>query len=133
MEKRGLNYADRPRFVLFEVMGWGITLTFLQWGAMFKKHRKLLQNAFTASNVKQYRKIQEQGARRSISEILTKPRKWEALSNKFATSVILEIGFGVTITEDDHPYLKMAEDANTATTNGMLFNLGHEIHTDGLV
>lgn len=119
MDKRGLNYADRPRFVLFEMMGWGITLTFLRWGAMFKKHRKLLQNAFTASNVKQYRLIQEQDARQTVREILARPQKWEALSNKFATAVILKIGFGVSITSDDHPYLKMAEEANTATTNGM--------------
>ncbi|KAK7700780.1 hypothetical protein SLS57_011972 [Botryosphaeria dothidea] len=30
LDKRGANYADRPRFVLFEVMGWGVTLTFLR-------------------------------------------------------------------------------------------------------
>ena len=30
LDKRGANYVDRPRFALFEVMGWGITLTFLR-------------------------------------------------------------------------------------------------------
>lgn len=30
LDKRGANYCDRPRFVLFEVMGWQATLTFLR-------------------------------------------------------------------------------------------------------
>lgn len=40
LDKRGANYCDRPRFVLFEVMGWGMTLTFLRWGPHFRMHRK---------------------------------------------------------------------------------------------
>lgn len=118
MDKRGLNYADRPRFVLFEMMGWGITLTFLRWGAMFRKHRKLMQNAFSATNIKQFRFIQEQEARQAVRDMLMDPQRWEPLANKFATAVILRVGFGVGVEEEDHPYLKMAEKANTATTNG---------------
>ncbi|KFZ21494.1 hypothetical protein V502_02927 [Pseudogymnoascus sp. VKM F-4520 (FW-2644)] len=31
---------------------------------------------------------------------------------------VLSIGFGITIDSNDHPYLKLTEDANFATTNG---------------
>lgn len=77
-----------------------------------------MQNAFSATNIKQFRIIQEQEARQAVREMLRTPQKWEPLTNKFATAVILRVGFGVGVEEDDHPYLKMAEEANTATTNG---------------
>lgn len=79
-----------------------------------------MQNAFSATNIKQFRIIQEQEARQAVREMLRTPQKWEPLTNKFATAVILRVGFGVGVEEDDHPYLKMAEEANTATTNGIL-------------
>lgn len=42
LDKRGANYCDRPRFWLFEIMGWRATLTFLRWGPHFRMHRKVL-------------------------------------------------------------------------------------------
>ncbi|KAF2085524.1 cytochrome P450 [Saccharata proteae CBS 121410] len=118
LDKRGANYASRPRFVQYEVMGWGITLTFLRWGPRFKLHRKLLQSSFTASNIKQYRPIQQDEARRAVKDILSRPDDWEILTRRFSTAVVMRIGFGVSITKDDDPYIQMADDANHATTNG---------------
>ncbi|EXJ84725.1 hypothetical protein A1O3_05396 [Capronia epimyces CBS 606.96] len=118
LDKRGQNYADRPRFVLFEVMGWGITLTFLRWGPKFKLHRKLLQSSFTPSACKPYRPIQEQEARKAALEILSQPGDWEYLLRKYSTAVVLRIGFGLGISSADDPYVRMAIDAEEATGNG---------------
>lgn len=59
LDKKGAIYCDRPRFVLFEVMGWRKTLTFLRSGPEFRIHRRLLQKALTQGNIKQYRLLQE--------------------------------------------------------------------------
>jgi cytochrome P450 len=118
LDKRGTNYSDRPRFVLFEVMGWGITLTFLKWGPTFKLHRKLMQSSFTQSACKPYRPIQEQEARLAAREILESPLDWESLLRKYSTAVILRIGFGLGVSQKDNPYVKMALDAEEATGKG---------------
>ncbi|KAI1624196.1 cytochrome P450 [Exophiala viscosa] len=118
LDKRGSNYNDRPRFVLFEVMGWGITLTFLRWGKTFKLHRKLMQASFTQSACKAYRPIQEQEARQAAKHILASPEDWDSLLRKFSTAVVLRIGFGLGITQRHDPYIQMAIDAEEATGKG---------------
>ncbi|KAE8443942.1 hypothetical protein EG329_001252 [Mollisiaceae sp. DMI_Dod_QoI] len=118
LDKRGANYADRPRFVLFEVMGWGITLTFLRWGPQFKLHRKLLQQSFTPTACKSYRSIQQEEARRACRQMLSHPDDWETLSRRFSSGIVMRIGFGVKIEDRDDPYIQMAIDADHATGNG---------------
>ncbi|KAJ5729591.1 uncharacterized protein N7483_004099 [Penicillium malachiteum] len=118
LDKKGANYADRPRFVLFEVMGWGVTLTFLRWSPRFRLHRKLLQQSFTQSACKPYRPIQQEEARRAVKAILRKPDEWEALLRQFSTAVVLRIGFGIDVQEENDPYVQMALDVEEATGKG---------------
>ncbi|KAI0870546.1 putative O-methylsterigmatocystin oxidoreductase [Hypoxylon argillaceum] len=118
LNDRGANYADRPRFVLFEVMGWGVTLTFLRWSPQFKVHRRLLQTSFTQSACKAYRPIQVEEARRAARAIIADPKSWETLLRQFSTAVVLRIGFGIEVQEKDDPYIKMALDVEEATGQG---------------
>lgn len=99
-------------------MGWGITLTFLRWGAQFKLHRKMLQQAFAPTACKDYRGIQEYEAYRAVKQILVRPLEWETLARKYSTAVVMRIGFGVEIQDNNDPYVKMAIDAEEATGNG---------------
>jgi cytochrome P450 len=118
MDKKGANYADRPRFVLFEVMGWGITLTFLRWSPRFKLHRKLLQQSFTPSVCRSYRPIQEYEVRRALRAILDTPDRWERLLRQYSTAVVLRIGFGIEVQAHDDPYVQMALEVEDATGQG---------------
>ncbi|THH19556.1 hypothetical protein EW146_g1637 [Bondarzewia mesenterica] len=118
LDKRGANYCDRPRFVLFEVMGWSGTLTFLRWGPRFQMHRKLLQSSFTKPRCVQYQDLQITETRRLIKSIIADPGNWEVLLRRFATAIVLGIGFGVTITSDNDPYIQMAIDASYALGHG---------------
>lgn len=118
MDKRGANYADRPRFVLFEVMGWGVTLTFLRWSPRFKLHRKLLQQSFTQTACKAYRPIQEEEARRAAKAIMERPQEWEFLLRQFSQAVVLRVGFGIKVQERDDPFVKMAIEVEEATGQG---------------
>lgn len=38
--------------------------------------------------------------------------------SRFASAVVLKIGFGVTVASDDDPYIKIAVNANLATAQG---------------
>ncbi|KAI0490342.1 putative O-methylsterigmatocystin oxidoreductase [Xylaria cf. heliscus] len=118
LDKRGSNYADRPRFVLFEVMGWGVTLTFLRWSPRFILHRKLIQSSFTQSASKAYRPIQTEEARRAARAILADPVNWSILLRHFSTAVVLRVGFGIDVQEKNDPYVNMTLGAEEATGQG---------------
>ncbi|KAI1181168.1 putative O-methylsterigmatocystin oxidoreductase [Nemania sp. FL0916] len=116
--ERGANYADRPRFVLFEVMGWGVTLTFLRWSPRFKLHRTLLQTSFTRSACKAYQPIQAEEARRAARAIIADGQDWAILLRQFSTAVVLRIGFGIDVQGKDDQYIKMTLDVEEATGQG---------------
>ncbi|KAL6410650.1 O-methylsterigmatocystin oxidoreductase [Ilyonectria robusta] len=118
LDKRGANYCDRPRFVLFEVMGWGKTLTFLRWGPAFRMHRKILQKSFQKSNVTQYRPLQERETTIMLQGIVERPAEWETIMRRFATAIVLGIGFGIKIENDANPFIQMATDASYALGHG---------------
>ncbi|KAL4864577.1 cytochrome P450 [Aspergillus spectabilis] len=99
-------------------MGWGVTLTFLRWSPRFKLHRKLLQQSFTPSACKPYRAIQQEEARRATKAIVQSPDRWEVLLRQFSTAVVLRIGFGIDVQEENDPYVKMAIDVEEATGEG---------------
>ncbi|TGO84600.1 hypothetical protein BPOR_0486g00010 [Botrytis porri] len=118
LSRRGANYCDRPRFVLFEVMGWGRTLTFLPWGSRFKAHRTHLQTAFTKTSIVRYREVQEYEARQALYTITQRPDDWEISLRRFASAIVLRVAFGITLKNDDDEYIKIAADAINATGNG---------------
>ncbi|KAK5128728.1 hypothetical protein LTR85_000061 [Meristemomyces frigidus] len=95
-----------------------VTLTFMRYGAQWKMHRTVLQNNFTKSSIVKYQYIQEQEARQAVSSIVRDPPQWLLFTRRFASAVVLRIGFGVTIQRDDDPYIQIAADANLATSKG---------------
>lgn len=118
LDRRGANFQDRPNFVLFDVMGWGLTLTFMPYGPRFKLHRSVLQTGFTKTAITGYRRIQEDEARQAVFRILDRPDSWDHSLRRFASAIVLRIGFGVIVRSDDDPYIKIAKDANLATAQG---------------
>ncbi|KAF4120872.1 Cytochrome P450 [Geosmithia morbida] len=118
LDRRGGNYCDRPRFVLFEVMGWGKTLTFLRWGPEFRMHRRILQKSFQNSNIVQYRPLQQRESTLMLKGIVQKPDDWENIMRRFAAAIVLRIGFGIKIDSDADPFIQLAADASYALGHG---------------
>ncbi|KAI5824986.1 cytochrome P450 [Schizophyllum commune Tattone D] len=118
LDKRGANYCDRPDFVLFNIMGFRLTLSFLCWSPRFRMHRRLLQSALSKTKIAQYQDLQAREARRAVESIRAQPDKWETALRRYATAVVLGAGFGVSIESDDDPYVRMAEDASYALAHG---------------
>jgi cytochrome P450 len=118
LDIRGVNYCDRPRFVLFEVMGWHKTLTFLRWGPSYRLHRRILQRGFQKSGIGRYRSLQEREAVVMLRGILDKPAAWETILRRFSTAIALGVGFGIKIETDSDPFVQVAADASYALGHG---------------
>lgn len=99
-------------------MGWGLTLTFLRWGPRFKLHRRLFQTTFSQSNIKTFRPMQLQEARKAVRSLLTDPGDWKDTTLLMATSIIFRVAYGQQVASKNSPYCEMSLAANHATTEG---------------
>ncbi|KAH6626478.1 cytochrome P450 [Chaetomium sp. MPI-SDFR-AT-0129] len=110
LDKRGSNYADRPRFVMFEEMGWSPTLTWLRWGPKYQLHRKVLQPPFVKSKVAQYTALQRREALRFCLGAIDHPEDWLTAVRRFSVSIVLKIAYGIEVEGRDSPWIKLAGD-----------------------
>ncbi|KAF8064434.1 cytochrome P450 [Lyophyllum atratum] len=127
LDKRSANYSDRPRFVLFELMGWVRSLTFTGYGKIFQKHRRMLHHYLNENKCTTYQPIQTREAHVFLQNILSDETnrdnfiRREVLSvttiYRFSTAIIIRIAYGHQITSDDDPYVYVTEGVSHALSN----------------
>ncbi|TVY21370.1 Cytochrome P450 monooxygenase psiH [Lachnellula arida] len=117
LDKRGANYADRPRFVLLELLGWGMTLTWLRWSPKMQQHRRMLQSPFIKSKVSQYQSLQMKETHRLVKGMMKSPLDWELELRRFAIAVVANVGYGVDINTVDHQWVDLSDAAGYATSH----------------
>lgn len=95
IDKRSSNYDDRPRFRLFDVMGWAPTLTFLSSASpRFKLHRSLFQTSFSNTAIRSFQPVQIDEAKKAVKGIIERPDEWEEVTLEMATGIIWRVAFG---------------------------------------
>ncbi|KAL2172494.1 hypothetical protein VTG60DRAFT_5248 [Thermothelomyces hinnuleus] len=114
LEKRGARYADRPRFVMFEEMGWSPTLTWLRWGPKYQLHRRVLQPPFTKSKVGNYMAMQRREALSCCKGMVDDPEDWLRAVRRFSVAIVLKIAYGLEVEGQQSPWIQMAEDTAAA-------------------
>ncbi|EEA23614.1 hypothetical protein TMatcc_002489 [Talaromyces marneffei ATCC 18224] len=117
LDKRGSNYSDRPRFILFEEMGWAPTLTWLRWGPKMQQHRKILQPAFSKAQVRQYQDNQQRQALLCLRNMLDDQTNYLSAIRRFAVAIVLNISYGIDVESPDSPWIKIADDAAEAISD----------------
>ena len=98
-------------------MGWAPTLTWLRWGPRMQRHRRILQPAFSKSQVRQYQDNQKKQALLCLKSIADDPNSWNNAIRRFAVAIVLNISFGVDVDGPDSPWIKIADDAAEAISN----------------
>jgi cytochrome P450 len=78
----------------------------------------MFQNAFSPANIVQYRGKQEDLAEALVKQIFQKPNQWRPLLTRFASSIVLSVAYGVKITDDNDPFLVLAEKIAWYFANG---------------
>ncbi|THU85429.1 cytochrome P450 [Dendrothele bispora CBS 962.96] len=118
LEDRSFIYSCRPRFVIYELMGFVPVLTFLQYHtAEFLKHRKMFQTFLGKHESAEYIPYQAEYAKILARNLMEKPEKYLWYLEKFTTSVIVRITSGYQIVEDDDTYIKIAQDVSKGIGN----------------
>ncbi|KAK7041484.1 hypothetical protein VNI00_009352 [Paramarasmius palmivorus] len=117
LDKRGAIHSCRPKFTVFEMMGWTSALTLLQYDKRFLKHRRMLHEFLNQHTCLDYIPIQTEEARSLVMRLAEDPEKFAHHLNRFSAAVILRVSYGQRITTDEDPFLEMAEDVSRAVNN----------------
>ncbi|KAF8075871.1 cytochrome P450 [Lyophyllum atratum] len=116
LNKRSYNYSDRPTLPIFELFGLGDTVAIAKYGHEFRMQRSIVQRYLSKDKChKDYRPIQTREAHALAKGLLSKPDDRLNLLLRFATAIIIDIGYGHQITSAaDDPYVKMAQESSSA-------------------
>ncbi|KAF7352074.1 O-methylsterigmatocystin oxidoreductase [Mycena venus] len=118
LDKKGSIYSDRPKFTLYELVGWKPSISFLQYGKQFHTQRQMHQTYLSRHKVEDFKPMQIQEARTLVRNLLeSTPERYEKFLSRFATGIITQIVAGHRITSDADPYLRMSNMVYEAISN----------------
>ncbi|TAQ90784.1 hypothetical protein B7494_g893 [Chlorociboria aeruginascens] len=117
LDKRGMNYSDRPRFVMVECLGMENNIAMVSDGAHFRKLRRPYGNFLSATSSLEYRDAQLKHTRTLVDEIEKCPQKWKNSLSRYATRVTFSVGFAIDLGGEDDPYFKLADDMAWVLSN----------------
>ncbi|KAJ3573366.1 hypothetical protein NP233_g2460 [Leucocoprinus birnbaumii] len=109
-EKRSSNYSDRGRMpMLNEIIGMTWNMTFLPYGAWWRRHRRMFHEFFHPNIVHEYHELQVNTTRAFLRRLLKSPDDFTLHARHAFNSTILRIAYGMTISDEDESYVKVAE------------------------
>ncbi|KAI3601323.1 cytochrome p450 [Moniliophthora roreri] len=118
LEDRSANYSCRPRFIIWEMMGWKHTLSLLQYGQEFLKHRKIFQQYFGRKESLAFNDILAEEAYLLLVNLLhAAPGEHLNYVHRLTVSNITRAAFGNQIKSDDDPFMKLAHDITWSSNN----------------
>ncbi|KAG6906805.1 hypothetical protein DXG01_012033 [Tephrocybe rancida] len=110
MDRRSGNYRNRPRLPLYEMLGFGGTMAFLDDGEDYRSQKRMFQQYFGKEQVRGYRSIQVREARLLAQNLLSKPEEYMASLLRFSTAVIMDLTYGHQVATNVDPYIQIAQD-----------------------
>ncbi|KAJ6464892.1 cytochrome P450 [Mycena sanguinolenta] len=109
LDKKGLIYSDRPKFTLYELLGWTPDLALLPYGTNQSIQRQMHQSYLSRHKIADFKPTQTQEARRLVQNLFeSPPEQYERFMSRFVTGIITQIVAGHRITSDDDPYLRIS-------------------------
>ncbi|KAF9262030.1 cytochrome P450 [Marasmius fiardii PR-910] len=110
LEVRGANHSCRPKFTIFELMGWDPSLTFMQYGKRFLKHRKMFQQYFGRKESLAFDHLLAEEAHLLVKNLSNAvPGKHTHHVQRFTLSNIMQAAFGHPVRSDDDPFVRITE------------------------
>ncbi|KAI0720657.1 cytochrome P450, partial [Fomitopsis betulina] len=113
MEKRGAKYSSQPLFIfLCDLAGFSWNTGFTQDTGRWKRHCKWFQDGFQAKRrLNEYIPIQQRETRRVLYNLLVDTDAYMSHIKRFAAGIMLEIGYGHTLTSINDDYIRMVNSA----------------------
>ncbi|KAI0734033.1 cytochrome P450 monooxygenase [Fomitopsis betulina] len=111
MEKRGAKYSGRPRFTFQrDLVEWLYASAWMSCNDVWRQQRKWFQQMLMSkSSVESYQPLQRREVNRLLLDLLQNPANFQYHLKRYAAAVILELGYGRTITSLDDDFIRIVE------------------------
>ncbi|KAF8208101.1 cytochrome P450 [Mycena galopus ATCC 62051] len=114
LNERSLIYSDRPAMPMVnDLMDWKFNMGLQPYGPVYKKHRKAFQHGFNRRESNGYQHVQTRENTLLLEKLLTDPSKYDSHLRITTGAIIMMIGLGYPITENDE-FVRIAEAAQLA-------------------
>ncbi|KAH8104354.1 cytochrome P450 [Phellopilus nigrolimitatus] len=107
MDKQGAIYSDRPRMVFLGEMVKLRSVTFIPYGDLWRRHRRLIQQYFNPRSVVSLRPHQVRSVHDLLEDLLQKPEDFYVKTKRYAASSILSATYGHQVALEDDPVMKL--------------------------
>ncbi|KAF8208093.1 cytochrome P450 [Mycena galopus ATCC 62051] len=102
LNERSLIYNDRPAMPMVnDLMDWKFNMSLQPYGSVYKKHRKAFQHGFNRRESNGYQHVQTRENTLLLEKLLTDPSKYDSHLRITTGAIIMMIGLGYPITEND--------------------------------
>ncbi|KAK7437617.1 hypothetical protein VKT23_018516 [Stygiomarasmius scandens] len=110
LEKRSVNFSDRPRMIMAgEMIGWNTATAITPFNDTFKNHRRLMARAAGGKNAEAFWPVEERERRKFLLHLIEEPNNLIQLIRRLEGSVILEIAYGYPVKRNNDPFVTLAE------------------------
>ncbi|KAJ3550347.1 hypothetical protein NM688_g5092 [Phlebia brevispora] len=110
LEKRSVQYSDRPYSSPVHLLKWEGTLAFLPYGNAFYQQRKLFRDALAPQRCVAVREIQLRRVHKLLSNLHRNPEEVEHHIGRYAVSVVMEMTYGCgRVNADTDRYVALAK------------------------
>ncbi|KAF9458366.1 cytochrome P450 [Collybia nuda] len=112
LERRSANYSDRPSMpMLLELMNWDSNFAFIPYGSWWRRHRRTFHQHFHSGAVHKYHSIQLAEGHAFLRRLLMKPENFMHHIRHLFAAVIMNVTYGIKVSDTDDPYITTAEEA----------------------
>ncbi|KAF7353495.1 O-methylsterigmatocystin oxidoreductase [Mycena sanguinolenta] len=109
--KKGLIYSDRPKFTLYELLGWDPCLVLVSYGSKSQSiQRQMHQSYLSRQKIADFKLMQTEESRRLVQHLTdSPPEQYAKLMSRFVTGIIAHIVAGHRVTSENDPYLRISQ------------------------
>ncbi|KAJ4474472.1 cytochrome P450 [Lentinula aciculospora] len=113
LDKRAPLYSDRPKSWMYhELCGRGKSV--FNISSLDKRHgkyRRLLQHGLSGRAIREYHDLLDNEANVFVESMIQEPDTFQHHLRRNAAAVIMKIAYGYTLTENDDPFIRVAEES----------------------
>ena len=94
LDKRSSKYSSRPRLIMTsDLVSRGLRLTFMPYGDLWRRERRLLHQLTNSRASAEYEPIQEQESAALLRDMIRNPKNFWGHCQRYAGSTIMQIAF----------------------------------------
>ncbi|KAK4047662.1 hypothetical protein OIO90_006091 [Microbotryomycetes sp. JL221] len=103
LDKRSAIYSSRPRMIMTgELVSRNLRMTFMPYGDLWRRQRKLLHQLTSPKAASSYEPIQEQESAQIVRDMIKTPKNYWGHCQRYAGSTIMQVGFNKRAATPNH-------------------------------